>query len=62
MKVWRIADWEPVLQLHQKNLARDVWPFIHWAADESMAYHMVTNAVNGYAANAFDSGVGPSLR
>ena len=56
LQVWRVASGEVALTLHQKSFTRDAWPSVHFAADESLAAHMVGNAVNIYAGDTLAAG------
>eukprot|EP00887_Chlorella_sp_A99_P004853 scaffold4.g4853.t1 len=65
LKVWRLADGECVLALHQRSFrreqaprgCRDSWPSVQFTADEGLAFHQVANAVNIYAPADFGAGV-----
>ncbi|PRW44612.1 eukaryotic translation initiation factor eIF2A family [Chlorella sorokiniana] len=57
LKVWRLADGQQLLSLHQKTFSKDAWPSVQFTADEALAFHQVTNAVNIYSAADFGAGV-----
>jgi uncharacterized protein with WD repeat len=48
MQAWDVATGGIAIQLHQKSTTKEQAPYLHFTADESMVYHLMTNAVNGY--------------
>ncbi|KAL4428252.1 hypothetical protein ABPG75_002341 [Micractinium tetrahymenae] len=61
LKVWRLADAQCLLSLHQKLFTKDSWPSVQFTADESLAFHQVTNAVSIYSTADFGAGVSKRL-
>ena len=49
-QVWKLGSGSVVLALYQRSFSRDAWPSVQFVADESLAFHLVTNAVNIYSA------------
>jgi uncharacterized protein with WD repeat len=49
LQVWQLSSGAVVLSLFQRSFSRDAWPSVQFVADESLAFHQVTNAINIYA-------------
>ncbi|GLI68138.1 hypothetical protein VaNZ11_012474 [Volvox africanus] len=49
LKVWDLATGGCVFSMAQKQVARDSWPVLHWASDDQVFVHMVTNTVHLYS-------------
>lgn len=49
LQVWRLSTLQPVLELHQKAVQRDAWPYIDWTGDDALCFHSVTNNVRIYS-------------
>ena len=45
------------MQLYQKTMSKEAWPCLHLSADEAVACHLVTNAVNVYRIDEFTAGL-----
>lgn len=55
----QLWDWragQPAVMLFQKAFSRDAWPSIQLLPDESLALHVVTNAINVYNPRDFAAG------
>lgn len=48
-QAWVISSGEVAIQLHQKSTTKEAAPYLHFTDDESMVYHLMTNAINGYS-------------
>lgn len=61
LKAWDVATGGIAVQLHQKSTTKEQAPYLHFTADESMVYHLMTNAVNGYDMGNVGGGVAKKL-
>lgn len=56
LRVWRVADGELLLGLHQKNFSREEWPSIQFGSEDKFAFHRVTNNIHAYDCATFKGG------
>ncbi|GFR49371.1 hypothetical protein Agub_g11397, partial [Astrephomene gubernaculifera] len=49
LKVWDLGSCRCVFSLAQKQVSKDAWPVLHWAHDDSVFVHAVTNTVHVYS-------------
>lgn len=49
LKVWEVSSGRMVFSMAHKQVAKDAWPVLHWAHDDSCFMHMVTNTLHVYS-------------
>lgn len=55
-QAWEVVSGNVAIQLHQKSTTKEQAPYLHFTDDESMVYHLMTNAVNGYSMENVEGG------
>lgn len=48
-QVWEVSSGRMVFSMAHKQVAKDAWPVLHWAHDDSCFMHMVTNTLHVYS-------------
>ena len=52
LKVWNTTTGKCVAAFSQRNIKRDVWPYVQWTHDEKIAVHVTTSEVRFYPASS----------
>lgn len=61
LRVWRVADGEVCLALHQKLFSRETWPAVKFGPGDAWAYHQVTNTIHAFDTDNWGAGEGGFL-
>ena len=56
LQLLSVKTGEVAMQLYQKTMSKESWPCLRLSADEAVACHLVTNAVNVYSTSDFAAG------
>ena len=56
LQLLNVKTGEVAMQLYQKTMSKESWPCLRLSADEAVACHLVTNAVNVYSTSNFAAG------
>ncbi len=56
LQLLSVKTGEVAMQLYQKTMSKESWPCLRLSADEALACHLVTNAVNVYSTSDFAAG------
>ena len=59
--IWSSTTGKVLHGFQSKTMKRDQWPPIQWTADETLAFHLVTNEIHVYHGHVFSDVSNPTL-